>query len=263
MPCHWSRYVCILLSLLTLPPAAQAYVPTSAYKPRQMEGFTVLVNPELETHAESATAAFQELAAQLKAINGVMPDKPLTALHKVKVWLEWDNRKDGAAEFHPSAQWLREHGYNPEKAGCVEISNAAHFVQWSHNEQPWMLLHEMAHAYRFLTLGDKFTGVQQAYAQAMRDKLYESVAYVHGTDKRKAYAATDAEEYFAELSEAYFGKNDFYPFTRAELERHDPVGYKLMVQVWGRPKENNDASKDTMERRFPRRHDTATSRPNA
>ena len=236
MPCQPFRQLIILLFLSILLPSAKAYVPTFAYKPRQVEGFTVLVNPELEAHAVEAKAAFQELAAQLKAINGVVPDKPLNALHKVKIWLEWANRKDGAAEFHPSGQWLREHGYNPDKAGCVEISNAAHFVQWSHNEQPWMLLHEMAHAYRFLTLGDKSTGVQEAYAQAMRDKLYDSVAYVHGTDRRKAYAATNAEEYFAELSEAYFGKNDFYPFIREELERHDPTGYKLMVQAWGKPK---------------------------
>ena len=236
MFCHSLRYLFFLLFIFTLLPAAKAYVPTSAYKPRQIEGFTILVNPELETHAEEAKPAFVELTAQLKTINRVMPDKPLQALRKVKIWMEWENRKDGAAEFHPSAQWLREHGYNPDKAGCIEISNAAHFVQWSHNEQPCMLLHEMAHGYRFLTLGERFTGVHEAYTEAMRAKLYDAVAYVHGDVKRKAYAATNEEEYFAELSEAYFGKNDFYPFTRQELARHDPVGYRLMVRAWGEPK---------------------------
>lgn len=244
MRCLFCLILCLSAILMWLP-SVKASEPTSVYKRRQVEGFTILVNPELETHAESAKAAFAELAAQLKAINGVVPNKPLSALHKVKIWLEWENRKDGAAEFHPSAQWLREHGYNPDKAGCVEISNAAHFVQWSRNEQPWMLLHELAHAYRFLTLGEHFTGVQDAYAQAMREKRYDLVDYVHG-GKRKAYAATNAEEYFAELSEAYFGKNDFYPFTRQELAQHDPTGYRLMVQVWGEPKSPPQPSKQPL-----------------
>jgi hypothetical protein len=38
----------------------------------------------------------------------------------------------------------------------------------------------------------------------------------------RAYAMTDVTEYFAEFSEAYFGTNDFYPFARAELIRHEP-----------------------------------------
>ena len=45
------------------------------------------------------------------------------------------------------------------------------------------------------------------------------------------------EVVFAELSEAYFGRNDFYPFTRKELEKHDPAGYRLMRETWGDPRE--------------------------
>ena len=33
-------------------------------------------------------------------------------------------------------------------------------------------------------------------------------------------------EYFAEASEAYFGTNDFFPFVRIELRRHDPIGVR-------------------------------------
>jgi Mlc titration factor MtfA (ptsG expression regulator) len=97
-----------------------------------------------------------------------------------------------------------------------------------------MLLHELAHAYHHLTLGETYAPLEAAYKQAMERKLYESVEFVGG-GKRKAYAATNAAEYFAELSEAYFGKNDFAPFTRAELEKHDPVGFALMKKAWGDP----------------------------
>ena len=97
-----------------------------------------------------------------------------------------------------------------------------------------MVLHELAHAYHHLVLGDDCKSIEAAYKHAVDKKLYESVAYCGG-GKQRAYALTNAKEYFAELSEAYFGKNDFYPFVRSELEQYDPVGFQLMEQIWGKP----------------------------
>ena len=98
-----------------------------------------------------------------------------------------------------------------------------------------MVLHEMAHAYHHLVLGDDFKAIEAAYRHAVDAKLYESVPYCGG-GKQKAYALTNSKEYFAELSEAYFGRNDFYPFVRSDLKKHDPQGYQLMEQVWGKPR---------------------------
>ena len=43
------------------------------------------------------------------------------------------------------------------------------------------------------------------------------------------YAATNHKEYFAEATEAYFYKNDFYPFVRGELKKRaasvNPIGF--------------------------------------
>ena len=47
-----------------------------------------------------------------------------------------------------------------------------------------------------------------------------------------AYAITNHREYFAELSEAYFGRNDYYPFVRAELEAFDLGGYGVVHSAW-------------------------------
>ena len=41
------------------------------------------------------------------------------------------------------------------------------------------------------------------------------------------------QEYFAELSEAFFGTNDFYPFVRAELREHDAEAYRAVKELWG------------------------------
>jgi hypothetical protein len=47
-----------------------------------------------------------------------------------------------------------------------------------------------------------------------------------------AYAMTNQMEYFAELTEAVFSTNDFYPFTRDELAAHDPVGMAAVLKAW-------------------------------
>jgi len=210
----------------------QGVDPTSIYQQASSSGFTLLINPKVLQHPKEAAVMRQELDSQLAAIARVVPAQPLAALRKVRIWVEWKKRANGAAEFHLSADWLRQNGYNPEKAGCVEVANTQNFVQWSRAEQPWMMLHELAHAYHFLVLGDQHTGIQAAYQHAVEQKLYESVTYIRG-NRQKAYALTNYKEYFAELSESYFGQNDFYPFTRTDLKTYDPVGYQLMVQTWG------------------------------
>lgn len=215
-----------------LPPQ---YDPTTAYHGESIHGFTVLVHQEVLAHEEDAAAARKEMTRQLQEVARVLPAEALAALRKVRIWVEWDQKPDGAAEFHPSAQWLEEHGYNPEKAGGVEISNARNFVRWSAAAQPCMVLHELAHAYHFLVLGEAQPDIAAAYRQAVERKLYDQVAYVGG-GQQKAYALTNDKEYFAELSEAYFGKNDFYPFTRVELERHDPVGFQVLRKLWSPPR---------------------------
>ena len=51
----------------------------------------------------------------------------------------------------------------------------------------------------------------------------------------KHYALTDHKEFFAEMTEAYFGSNDFSPFNRAELKDAEPDVYELMKYVWESP----------------------------
>ncbi len=140
--------------------------------------------------------------------------------------------------YHPDLGWLKEHGLNPDKARCVEIANAQNFVTWT-IDQPWMVMHELSHGYhdRFLKDGYENAEVRAAYKHAMGEKLYDSV--LRGDKLERAYAATNPMEYFAELSEAFFGTNDFYPFVNAELRKHDLQGYQMVKRAWGVKTENS------------------------
>jgi hypothetical protein len=221
--------------------AGRQALPSSSYQRRKIEGFIVLIHPQVLAHAREAAAALEELTKQAKAITGVVPAGPLAEIRKVRIWLEWDSYGASAAQFHPrhATAWLRLRGENPDKAGSVDINNTRHFIDWSRRGQPWMLMHELAHAYHNLVLGASHAGIKAAYKQAVERKLYESVLHVDGS-KRRAYALVNDQEYFAELTEAYFGRNDFFPFDRHDLQKHDPTGYRLLREIWGEPRQGVD-----------------------
>ncbi|MFM8470978.1 MAG: metallopeptidase, partial [Limisphaerales bacterium] len=64
---------------------------------------------------------------------------------------------------------------------------------------------------------------------------YENVLLYTGK-KVKHYGLTNHKEYFAEATEAFFYRNDFYPFVRAELKEHDPTMHDVLMKVWDEPK---------------------------
>ena len=66
----------------------------------------------------------------------------------------------------------------------------------------------------------------------MKGGKYKRVLYYDGS-KRKAYALNNPMEFFAEASEAYFGRNDFQPFNRRQLKAFDAKTYRMIEKVWG------------------------------
>jgi hypothetical protein len=211
-----------------------AYPPSSRYQTHEIEGWTVLVNQDFLRRSPGLSGSTLNLVRyQLYQIVRQVPAGTVRKLRRVRIWVEEKEPNTLCMTYHPNAAWLEEHGVNPAKVRCVELANARNFLEWT-LEQPWMVLHELAHAYhhQFLDGGFENREVKAAYDHAMKLKLYQKVLRIDGRDQ-DAYAGTNAKEYFAEATEAFFGTNDFYPFVRSELQRHDPVGYNLLVRLWG------------------------------
>src|SRR4051812_48431435 len=93
-----------------------------------------------------AEPVVKELESQIYLMNTRLPAKAVAKLKRVKIWVELNDPQFPGGVYHPNADWLREHHFNPAKAKCVEISNARHLLTWT-KDQPYMLLHEFAHAY--------------------------------------------------------------------------------------------------------------------
>jgi len=216
--------------------------PTNYYEPRQLRGWTLRIHKDLleEKNQQLLAETLKELDNHLYRIERVVPDKAVGELKKVVLWLEHDNPKGRHAHYHPSVEWLKANGYNPDKAKGVEFGSARDLLD-SVRHQPWMVLHELAHAYHDRVLGFDHPKVKEAYGAAKQSGKYEKVLIWNGHVGRH-YAMTDHKEYFAESTEAFFGTNDIYPFVKAELKQHDPAMYVLLAELWGL-KEGSGGSK--------------------
>jgi hypothetical protein len=208
--------------------------PTDRYETRPLEGWTILVNKRfLVDQPELADRTLTLLRFQLYQVARRLPAKAVESLRTIRIWVEEDEPHHPCMAYHPSAEWLKSHGMNPDKARCVEIADARKFLAWTF-DQPWMVLHELAHGYHHQLLAGGFGNqeVKATFDRAIEAGLYESVMRFGGKEE-KAYATADPMEYFAEGTEAYFGTNDFYPFVRPELKRHDPALFTLLGKLWG------------------------------
>ena len=169
-----------------------------------------------------------------------MPAPAVAELRKVTLWFspEYPGVRPGA-EYHPGADWLKENGRDPAMVKGVEFTNVSTFEAET-RRMPNFALHELAHSYhdRVLPQGFANTEIRAAYNAAKASGTYDSVERQDSEGKRrldKAYAMTTPQEYFAEGTEAFFSTNDFYPFTKPELKKHDPKLFVLLAKLWGLP----------------------------
>jgi hypothetical protein len=204
---------------------------------RTIAGWTVHVHRDLLAgDAAATTRALELLQAQLDEIARVVPQPALAELRQVPLWVspEYPGVRP-KAEYHPDVRWLRAHGRDPAMARAVEFSNVRIFAAEC-RRMPLFVLHEVAHAFHHRILGYDHAGIRAAYARAKTDGRYDLVERQDAEGRKskdRAYALTNAREYFAESTEAFFGRNDFFPYTRAELEVHDPAMCTLLAEVWG------------------------------
>jgi dipeptidyl-peptidase-4 len=203
---------------------------------KNIEGWTVSVEPALldgEYQAEGARALAM-LANHLQRIKILVTSPQLEKMQAVEIWIEHAHPRLGAMQYHPSKDWLVSHNHDPRLAKTVHITHAAELLSRDQMlKHPAVILHELAHAYHDQVLGFEDPRIIEAYKQAKQSGTYEKVLLYTG-EKVRHYALTDEKEYFAEGTEAYFYRNDFYPFVRAELNEHDPALHALLQEIWGR-----------------------------
>ena len=206
---------------------------------RKLAGWTVHINSTLlEGDARATTRALELLEGQLDEIVRVVPAAAVGKLQQVPLWIspEYPNTPP-RAEYHPDAGWLREHDRDPRMARGIEFTNIRIFEAET-RRMPNFALHELAHAYHDRELASGFANdeIKTAYEKAKASGKYDRVERQDSEGRKtidRAYAMTNPQEYFAECTEAFFGRNDFYPYARDELKKLDPPMFELLSKLWG------------------------------
>jgi arylsulfatase A-like enzyme len=199
-------------------------------------GWTIHLHDRLWIDQADATTRMLELFhGQLQRVVDAVPAKALTHLRQIPIWIHppYEGIRP-SAEYHPQADWLKDNDRNPAMAKAIEITNVANFP-FENRRMPYVMLHELAHGYHDRVLDFDDTTITAAFERARDSSSYDNVERFDGNKmvRDKAYAMSNHKEYFAEITEAYFGKNDFFPFDRNELKAHDPQGLRAVEKVWG------------------------------
>jgi len=220
------------VSILLAPPDKEKF-----YKPtkKDVEGWTIAVGPDLLKPENKAVAdkAFKALANHLQRVKYILSEAKVKELQKLPIRLELNNDRLGNMQYHPDRGWLRANRHDPALVKHVHIPRArALFSPHTWAKHPYVVMHELAHAYHDQVLSFNNKEIIEAYNAAKKAGIYEKVMLYTGRTVRH-YGLNNHKEYFAESTEAYLGVNDFYPFVRAELKQHDPRMYKIMEKVWG------------------------------
>lgn len=201
---------------------------------RDTHGWRVLVDDRLSVGDNAALGdrAFAFLEAKLFEIKTVLPLARVKELQRFTIVLDLDCGALESMQYHPSAGWLKANGYSTDLAKCVHLPRAADLpTRRNINEQPWVILHELAHAYHDQVLGFNYPPIVAAFERYQASGRGEETLLYDGRRVRH-YGLSNPKEFFAEMTEAFFGVNDFYPFNRAELQETEPELFALLSEIW-------------------------------
>ena len=202
---------------------------------RDIEGWKVHIEPVLigGEHREEGAQALTMLANHLQRVKILVPAGPLAKVQTIEIWIEHDHPKLKAMQYHPSKGWLVANGHDPRLARKVHITQARELLSRGQMlKHPAVVLHELAHGYHDQVLSFEHPDILAAYRQARDAGSYTNVLLYTGR-RVKHYGLTDHKEYFAEGTEAFLYRNDFYPFVRAELKEHDATLHEVLIRIWG------------------------------
>lgn len=207
------------------------------YKVVALEGWNVNIRTEI-FGSKATNAALSLLKGQLAFIKKTVPNKALKDIQKVKLYFS-PNYPDGSqgGAYHPSADWLSQNGRDPSMAQGIEFVDLKNFDKEC-KRMPAFALHELSHGFHHRFLDDGFDNgaIKAVWESAKKSGKYDRVErkdHLGNVSFEKAYAMTDSSEYFAELTEAFFSINDFYPYNKAQLRKFDPKGYQMVKDAWG------------------------------
>ena len=161
-------------------------------------GWTVRVDDRLmQPENALGTRILKSLETRLADIAAVVRADRLRTLQSFTIVLDESHGALTSMQYHPDADWLKQNGYAADLWRCAHIPVAAALLAPRQiNVQPWVVLHELAHAYHDQILGFDEARIRDAYARFKASGRGDEVLLVTG-ERGRHYALTDQKEFFA------------------------------------------------------------------
>lgn len=243
MSSHWGSALLAIIGILGAWDslrAADERQPVAAvdgYETSRHVGWTVHIHERLlQTQPEATAAALVLVDVHLTEIIHSVPAAAVVKLQEIPLWFSPEYPGiPPRAEYHPEVEWLRENHRNPLMARGVEFTCVRTF-QAETKRMPAFVLHELAHGFHDRVLGFDQPDILAAYERAKASGVYDRVERSFGDGRpntvERAYAMTNHKEYFAESTESFFSRNDFFPWVRSDLHHVDPLMEQVLERLW-------------------------------
>jgi hypothetical protein len=237
----------VLLAVMIILTSLNAYssaVETigEGYKTYSIKGRSVLFEDDLVKRKELRKKVAEWITIDLRDVELLLPKKAYKSISKVAIWIDYTTGPEEVggmsgkgACYYPGPSFLFRNGLSLNKIGGVEIFDAYTYAAWRHMYSGKVVLHELAHAYEHQVISKKERNELIAtYQRAKLSGKYNRVEYKASGQYYRAYAMSNYHEYFTELTEAYYGDNDYFPHNCDQLKHFDPEGYALIDKLWNR-----------------------------
>ena len=228
----------------------EEYEPTEDYDVLNIGGFTVMVSQKAQyERPEEMDKALWILRSQIysaaETIDTVfqLVGKPQDwyPLLDVVIWIDdseagIEDPPCGAACFFGSASYLERNNSNPDKEFAVGFTDIDWLLTstWCCNNA---LIHELAHAWHFHVIPNGFDNrdIERSYERAKDSGKYDTVLSSAGRTV-EAYSMRNDEEFFAEMTAAFYQRAGSWPFVYGELRYTDIDTFNTIADGWLYPR---------------------------
>jgi hypothetical protein len=214
-------------------------VPTRSYHKLSWPSGHIWVEQSLWKRESSlAQAASDRLGSNWEASCRAVPSRARMGLKKMDIFLmdgpesPLGGQEQGLEYFRAGAPSYRPE-VDPRWSDCIVVYYAKNYLDQSDLWARKAVQHEMAHAYHLRKWPEgQPPELYAAYQNALKEGLYCQVRDNEGRLHARAYALTNALEYFAELSCMLWACCNYPPCEAKELKAYDPQGYATVREMW-------------------------------
>ena len=160
-----------------------------------------------------------------------------------RIWVDANTESVSQPTYIAKPASLEAPLQNPDRLLSIVIPGNKYLEQ--RKSQPHLLLKVFAQAYADFHglrpsatyLASKDNAVYSNMCTTRQRQFVVSDAKTYQTETYQttglpAAATVNSHEYFGELTESFFGSNDFSPHNARELKRDDPAGYEYVKNSW-------------------------------